>query len=129
MLNKMKEIILDILLFIISYIALNIVGSIFYVEALVVFFLVLGEVFKMNGDKWNALFKFGRGTGFYLMMLLPYLVMLVVIFKVSEMWFDIINFQNNVLASLSVVALITLVMLFKFPKLKNMVNNKLLDRS
>jgi len=83
----------------------------------------------MNGDKWNALFKFGRGTGFYLIIFFPYIVMLVLIFKASEMWFDIINFQNTILASLSVVALITLIMIFKFPKIKNMVNNNLLNDS
>lgn len=105
------------------------IGSLFYVGALLLFFVVLGKVLQMNGDKWNALFKFGRGTGFYLIMFFPYVVMLVVIFKVSEMWFDHINFQNNVLASLSVVALITITMLFKFPKLKNMVNHKLLAGS
>lgn len=122
-------IILNILLFIISYITLDIIGSIFYVGALLIFFLVLGKIFKMNGDKWNALFKFGRGTGFYLIIFFPYIVMLVLIFKASEMWFDIINFQNTILASLSVVALITLIMIFKFPKIKNMVNNKLLNDS
>lgn len=116
---------MDIFLFIISYILLDIVGSVFYVGLLLIFFLIVGKVFKMNGDKWNALFKFGKGIGFYFMMLFPYLVMLVVIFGASEMWFDMINFKYNVLGSLSVVILLTLIMIFALPKLKNIVNDKM----
>lgn len=121
----MKVMILNILLFIMSYILLDITGSVFYVGALLLFFSILGKMFNMNGDKWSALFKFGKGTGFYFMMLFPYFVMLVVMFGASEAWFDMIHFKYNVLSSLAVVTLITLVMLVKFPKLRSMVNNRL----
>lgn len=116
--------ILDIFLFIISFILLDIVGSVFYIGVLLLSFLVLGKVFKMNGDKWKTLFKYGKGIGFYFMMFFPYLVMLVVMFGASQMWFDMINFKYNILGSLSVVTLLTLIILFKFPKIKDMVNNK-----
>lgn len=82
-------------------------------------------IFNMNADKWNALFKSGKGVGFYFMMLFPYLIMLVVMFSVSKVWFELINFEYSVLGSLSVVILLTLIVIFAFPKLRDIVNNKL----
>ncbi|MTW87953.1 hypothetical protein F3157_20280 [Virgibacillus dakarensis] len=116
---------LDILLFIISYILLDIIGSVFYVGALLLSFKLLKMIFNMNADKWNALFKSGKGVGFYFMMLFPYLIMLVVMFSVSKVWFELINFEYSVLGSLSVVILLTLIVIFAFPKLRDIVNNKL----
>ncbi|GAB4075054.1 hypothetical protein GCM10028778_25570 [Barrientosiimonas marina] len=115
---------MSLLLFIVSFIMLDIIGSVFYIGVLLLSFFAVGKVFKMNGDKWKSLFKLGKGTGFYFMMFFPYLVMLVVLFWASQMWFDMINFKHNFLGSLSVVTLLTLILLFKFPKIKDMVNNK-----
>lgn len=58
-------------------------------------------------------------------MIFPYLVMLVVMFLVSKVWFEFINFEYSVLGSLSVVTLLTLIMISEFPKLRGIVNNKL----
>ena len=118
--------ILNIFLFIISFITLDIVGTVFYIGLLLLSFFVVGKFFKMNGDKWRTLFEFGKGTGFYFMIFFPYLVMLVVLFGASKMWFDMINFKYNILGSLSVITLLTLIILFKFSKMKKMVNNKIL---
>lgn len=113
-----------IFMFIISYVFLDIIGSVFYVGVLLLSFGLLKKLFNMDENKWNVLFKFGKGTGFYFMLLFPYLVMLIVMFLVSKIWFDFINFEYSVLASLSVVILLTLIMIFAFPKLKSIVNNK-----
>ena len=116
---------MGILLFIFSYVLLDIIGSVFYIGVLLLSFWLLKKIFNMDEDKWNALFKFGKGKGFYFMMLFPYLVMLVVMFSVSKVWFEFINFEYSVLGSLSVVILLTLIIIFAFPKLRGIVNNKL----
>lgn len=116
---------MDILLFLISYILLDIIGSALYVAVLLFFFATLGRVFNKDENKWNSFFQFGKGIGFYFIMIFPYLVMLVVMFLVSKGWFEFINFEYSVLGSLSVVTLLTLIMISEFPKLRGIVNNKL----
>ncbi|MBD7907879.1 hypothetical protein [Sporosarcina gallistercoris] len=78
----------------------------------------------MDENKWNAFFKYGKGTGFYFMILFPYLVMLVVLFLISKSWFDFIDFEHSVLGSLSVVLFLSLFVVFAFPKLKRLVDDK-----
>src|SRR5690625_3760911 len=116
---------MDILLFLVSYVMLDVIGSLFYVGVLLFSFLLMKKVFNMDENKWNALFKFGRGTGFYFMMLFPYLVMLVAMFFLSIIWFNFLNFKYSTLSSLSVVIGLTLIMTFAFPKLRFIVKNKL----
>ncbi|GGJ88633.1 hypothetical protein GCM10007063_08930 [Lentibacillus kapialis] len=116
---------MDILLLLISYVLLYIIGSAFYVGVLLMSFQVLGWIFNKNEDKWNSFFKFGKGIGFYFIMLFPYLVMLVVMFLASKVWFELIDFEYSVFGSLCVVILLTVVMIFAFPKLRDIVNNKL----
>lgn len=115
----------EILLFIFSYVLLDIIGSVFYVGVLLLSFWLFKRIFIMDEDKWNDLFTFGKGLGFYFMMLFPYLIMLVVMFLVSNVWFELINFEYSVLGSLSVVILLTFIMIFAFPKLRGIVNKKL----
>lgn len=116
---------MNILLFIISYILLDIIGSVFYVAVLLLSFRLLKNIFNMDEEKWSALFKFGKGLGFYFLMLLPYLVMLIVMFLVSKIWFEFINLEYTVLGSMSVVILLTFIVIIAFPKLKSFVINQL----
>lgn len=116
---------MDILLFLISYVSLDIIGSVFYVGVLLLYFLLVKKLFNMDEDKWNALFKFEKGMGFYFMILFPYLAMLVAMFFVSKIWFELLNFEYTILGSLSVVIGLTLIMIFAFPKLRIIVKSKL----
>src|SRR5690625_2754616 len=118
--------ILSIFLFIISFITLDIVGTVFYIGLLLLSFFVVGKFFKMNGDKWRTLFEFVKGTGFYFRIFFPYLVLLVMLFGESNMWIDMIIFTYNSLFLLFVLPLLTFIILFKFRKMKKMVNNKIL---
>src|SRR5699024_214174 len=115
---------LKLLLFIISYILLSTIGSLSYVGLLFLFFWTLKKIFNMNEDKWTTLFKYRKGKGLYYVMVFPYLVMLVVMFPLSLTWFELINFEYRVLGSLSVIILLTLTLVFKFPKLKESLNEK-----
>lgn len=78
----------------------------------------------MNEDKWNILFKYRKGQGLYYVMGFPYLLMLVIMFLLSMLWFKLINFEYSVLGSIAVVVLLTLTLAFKLPKLKEILNNK-----
>ena len=115
---------MKIFLFIISYILLDIIGSVFYVGALLFLFKVLQKIFHMDQDKWNTLFKFGGGKGFYFMMLSPYVLMLGFMFLISKAWFEWLAFKYSMLDALGVVVVLTFIMARGFPKLQDIVNNK-----
>lgn len=116
---------MGIVLFLISYVLLDIAGSVFYLAVLLFSFWLMKKLFNMNENKWNALFNFGKGLGFYFIIIFPYLFMLVVLFLVSKAWFEFIHIKYSVLGSLSVVLLLALLMIIAFPKLKNIVDHEI----
>jgi len=87
-------------------------------------FKLMKKAFNMNETKWNALFRYRKGKGLYYVMVLPYLVTLFIVYPISIFWFEWINFDYRVLGSVSIIILLSLTGIFKFSKVKDMVQNK-----
>ncbi len=50
--------------------------------------------------------------------------MLIIMFPVSMLWFDLINFEYKFLGSLAAIILLTVTLLFKLPKLREGIKNR-----
>lgn len=79
---------------------------------------------NMNEERWSILFEYGKGKGLYSVMVIPYLLMIVVMFPVTMFGFELINFDYRVLGYIAVILLPTLLMLLTLPKLKKDIVNK-----
>lgn len=116
---------MKLLLVIVSYILLSTLGPMLYAGLVLLFVAALKKVFNMNEDKWERAFKWRKGREmFYVVLLFPYGIMLAIMFWLSKIWFEFINFEYSVLASTSIVVLMALTVLLKLPKLKEWLNNK-----
>lgn len=73
----------------------------------------------MNEMKWTKFFQLKNGMGIYIILLIPYIVMLMIMFLVSKFSFDFLQFENSVVLALFVIAILTLSILMKLPKLRN----------
>jgi len=115
---------LKIFLFVVSYIVLDVIGSLLYVGLLLLLFLTMKKIFNMNGEKWSALFKYRKGTGLYFIMVFPYLLMIAIMFPVTMFGFELINFDYRILGYIAVIMLPTLLLFLKLPTLKESKVNK-----
>lgn len=113
---------MGILLFVVSYILLNIISSALYVGILLLMFRVMKKTFNMNEDKWTALFKYKEGQGLRFMMIFPFLITIAVMFPISIYSFNLINFEYTVLGYLAVIMLPATILIFNLPKLKSIEN-------
>lgn len=120
---------MNILLFVLSYIGLNIVGSLLYVGLLLSFFIIASKVFQMDETKWSTLFNVRKGTGLLYIMLLPYILMLVILFPISVVWFKTVQFEYAFSGAFTVIVLLTATLLFKLPKIKRFLIHKYLESS
>ncbi|WP_164214677.1 hypothetical protein [Virgibacillus sp. YIM 98842] len=115
---------MSLFFFILSYILLDIIGSLSYVGILLMLFMLIKAVYHMDEAKWDAVFRFKQGKGLYLLMAIPYVIMLTIMFPLSIFWFDLINFEYRMLGSIAIIILLTITGIFKFPKLKRMLRDK-----
>lgn len=115
---------MNIFLFVVSYTVLNVISSLVYVGLLLLLFITMKKFFNMNEEKWSTLFEYGKGKGLYSIMVIPYLLMIAVMFPVTMFGFELINFDYRVLGYLAVIMLPTLILFLKLPKLKESIVNK-----
>ncbi|PID20105.1 hypothetical protein CSV61_16425 [Sporosarcina sp. P3] len=113
--------------FVVSYIVLNVISSLLYVGLLLLLFITMKKIFNMNEEKWSILFKYGKGKGLYSLMMIPYLLMIIVMFPVTMLGFELINFDYRVLGYIAVILLPTLLMFLTLPKLKKDIVNKYIE--
>ncbi len=109
---------MGIILFVVSYIFLNIVSSALYVGFLLLMFRVMKKTFTMNEEKWTGLFKYKEGLGLRFMMIFPFLITIAVMFPVTIYSLNLINFEYTVLGYLAVIMLPATILIFNLPKLK-----------
>lgn len=69
-------------------------------------------------------FKYRKGKGLYSIMVFPYLLMIAIMFPVSMLGFELINFDYRILGYIAVIMLPTLILLLNLPKLKESIVNK-----
>lgn len=115
---------MKIFLFVVTYIVLDVISSLLYVGLLLLLFITMKKMFKMNEEKWSALFKYRKGKGLYFIMVFPYLLMIAIMFPVTMFGFELINFDYRVLGYIAVILLPTLILFLKLPKLKESIVNK-----
>ncbi|WP_246596301.1 hypothetical protein [Bacillus alkalicola] len=87
--------------------------------------MLIKKAFHMNETKWRDLFKYWKGKGLYVVMILPYLITLVIIYPLSLLWFEWINFEYSTVGAITIILLLTLTGIFKFSKLEGMVLNRI----
>jgi len=115
---------LNILLFVVSYIVLDVSSSLLYVGLLLLLFITLKKTFTMNEEKWSALFKYRKGKGLYCIMVFPYVLMIMIMFPVTMFGFELINFEYKILGYIAVIMLPTLILFLQLPKLKKSIVHK-----
>ncbi|WP_413375888.1 hypothetical protein [Alkalihalobacillus sp. 1P02AB] len=116
---------MNVLIFIMSYLVISLLVSLFYIGLLMFTFMMIKKIFHMNQAKWDSFFKFRKGRGLYYVMTLPYLLTLLIMFPLSMYWFDLIDFEFKLLSSLSMIMILTLTGIFKFSKLKEFILYKI----
>jgi len=109
---------------VISYILLNLLGSLSYIGILLLFLVFIKEMWSMNEAKWEALFTYQKGKGMYYVMSFPYLLTLILLFPLSMFWFEWIDFEYRVAGSLSIIVLLTLTGIINFSKLRNAIQER-----
>ncbi|VDG99741.1 Uncharacterised protein [Lysinibacillus sphaericus] len=113
---------MGILLFVVSYILLNMIFSALYVGFLLLMFRVTKKTLNMNEEKWTGLFKYKEGQGLRFMMIFPFLITIAVMFPISIYSFNLINFEYTVLGYLAVIMLPATILIFNLPKLRSIEN-------
>lgn len=106
---------------------LNVISSLLYVGLLLLLFIIMKKVYNMNEEKWSTLFEYGKGKGLYSIMVIPYVLMIVVMFPVTMFGFELINFDYRVFGYLAVILLPTLLLFLTLPKLKRDIVNKYVE--
>ena len=109
---------MELFLFAISYIILDILGSLGYVAILLFFVFMMKRMFHMNESKWTSVFEWKDGKGMFAFLLVPYLLMLLMLFPLSVTGFTWIGFEHRYLSSVIVMVILTLTMIVKLPRLK-----------
>lgn len=117
---------MEILAFIFSGLLLSILGSLFYICLLLLFFAAIKKVFHMDETKWYDLFRYKKGKGFLFLMILPYVITILIIFGISMYWFELINFNHVLAGSLAITILLTITGTIKFFKLRRMAQHKIM---
>lgn len=113
---------MGIILFVVSYILLNMIFSALYIGFLLLMFRVMKKTFNMNEEKWTGLFKFKEDLGLRFMMIFSFLITIAVMFPVCIHSFNLINFEYTVLGYLAVIMLPAIILIFNLPKLKSVEN-------
>lgn len=110
---------MNIIIFVLSYILLSIFVSLLYVGLILAGFRLIKKVFKMTESKWNSLFRARNGRGIYYVLIFPYIIVIAIMFPISMAWFEIIDFEYSLLASVSIILLLGITGVFKFSKLES----------
>ena len=105
--------------FVVSYIVLDVISSLLYVGLLLLLVRAMKKIFNMNEEKWSTLFKYRKGL--YSIMVFPYVLMLALMFPISMLGFELINFDYSILGYIAVIMLPTLILLLKLPKFKESI--------
>lgn len=111
---------MEIFLFVVSYILLNILCSVLYVGFLLLMFILIKKTFNMNEDNWTSLFNYKEGNGLRFLMVVPFLITSALLFPVSIYSFKLINFNYPGIGYLAVILLPAIILIFNLPKLKSM---------
>lgn len=112
---------MKIFLLVVTYLVLNIISSLLYVGLLLLLFITVKKLFHMNEEKWSAFFQYRNGKGLYSIMVVPYFIMIAIMFPVTVVGFELIHYDDQVLGYIAVMIVPTLILLINLPKLKERI--------
>lgn len=119
------SLILNIIIFLISYSILNLVFTLILLAIIMGIFLIMKVVFNMNEQRWDNLFRYKNNIVLMLVMVVCLIISLSITFMISNLFFEFIEFKYKEISSILIILLISLPIIFKFFKLRDYIKSKL----
>lgn len=119
------SLILDLIIFFISYSMFSIVFSLISLGIIMGIFFIIKIVFNMNERRWDNLFRYKNNIVLILVMVVCLMISLTITFIISNLFFEFIEFKYKEISSILIILLISLPVIFKFFKLRDYIKAKL----
>ncbi|MDM8128106.1 hypothetical protein QUV80_06400 [Paraclostridium benzoelyticum] len=119
------SLILNIIIFLISYSILSLVFTLILLAIIMGIFFIMKVVFNMNEQRWDNLFRYKNNIVLILVMLVCLIISLSITFMISNLFFEFIEFKYKEISSILIILLISLPIIFKFFKLRDYIKSKL----
>ncbi|OSB09149.1 hypothetical protein B2H97_12585 [Paraclostridium bifermentans] len=119
------SLILDLIIFFISYSMFSIVFSLILLGIIMGIFFIIKIVFNMNERRWDNLFRYKNNIVLILVMVVCLMISLIITFIISNLFFEFIEFKYKEISSILIILLISLPIIFKFFKLRDYIKSKL----
>lgn len=119
------NLILNLIIFLVSYSILSIVFTLILLAIIMGIFLIMKVVFNMNEQRWNNLFKYKNNIVLMLIMVVCLMISLTITFVISNLFFEFIKFKYKEISSILIILFIALPIIFKFFKLRDYIKSKL----
>lgn len=119
------SLILNIIIFLISYSILNLVFTLILLAIIMGIFFIMKVVFNMNEQRWDNLFRYKNNIVLILVMVVCLIISLSITFMISNLFFEFIEFKYKEISSILIILLISLPIIFKFFKLRDYIKSKL----
>ncbi|WP_419743475.1 hypothetical protein [Paraclostridium dentum] len=119
------SLILNIIIFLISYSILSLVFTLILLAIIMGIFLIMKVVFNMNEQRWDNLFRYKNNIVLMLVMVVCLMVSLSITFIISNLFFEFIEFKYKEISSILIILFISLPIIFKFFKLRDYIKSKL----
>lgn len=119
------SLILDLIIFFISYSMFRIVFSLISLGIIMGIFFIIKIVFNMNERRWDNLFRYKNNIVLMLVMVVCLMISLTITFIISNLFFEFIEFKYKDISSILIILFISLPIIFKFFKLRDYIKAKL----
>lgn len=119
------NLILNLIIFLVSYSILSIVFTLILLAIIMGIFLIMKVVFNMNEQRWDNLFKYKNNIVLMLIMVVCLMISLTITFVISNLFFEFIKFKYKEISSILIILFIALPIIFKFFKLRDYIKSKL----
>lgn len=119
------SLILNIIIFLISYSILSLVFTLILLAIIMGIFFIMKVVFNMNEQRWDNLFRYKNNIVLMLVMVVCLIISLSITFMISNLFFEFIKFKYKEISSILIILLISLPIIFKFFKLRDYIKSKL----
>lgn len=119
------SLILNIIIFLISYSILSLVFTLILLAIIMGIFFIMKVVFNMNEQRWDNLFRYKNNIVLMLVMVVCLIISLSITFMISNLFFEFIKFKYKEISSILIILFISLPIIFKFFKLRDYIKSKL----
>ncbi|WP_394863610.1 hypothetical protein [Paraclostridium bifermentans] len=119
------NLILNLIIFLISYSILNLVFTLILLAIIMGIFFIMKVVFNMNEQRWDNLFRYKNNIVLMLVMVVCLIISLSITFIISNLFIEFIEFKYKEISSILIILLISLPIIFKSFKLRDYIKSKL----